>query len=66
MSRKHDDDDDVVVFKKHVKLSPINKKTILDSKVKSKFIKVPKDNMEDTDLFEKTRLDGSVSETHLK
>ena len=22
--------------------------------------------MEDTDLFEKTRLDGSVSETHLK
>ena len=63
MSRKQDDDD-VVVFKKQVKLSPI--KTILDSKVKSKFIKAPKDNMEDTDLFEKTRLDGSVSETHLK
>jgi hypothetical protein len=65
MSRKQDDDD-IVVFKKHVKLSPINKKTMLDSKVKSKFIKAPKDNMEDTDLFEKTRLDGSVSETHLK
>lgn len=39
---------------------------MLDSKVKNKFIKVPQDNMEDSDLFEKTRLDGSISEKHLK
>jgi hypothetical protein len=40
MSRKQDEDD-VVVFKKQVKLSPINKKTMLDSKVKSKFVDNP-------------------------